>query len=289
MTSVYHRRFFPEDLAATLAYVAPHNLEELDPRYGPYVDMIGEPECSEALKTLQAEALGRRQSMLGLLAKHAQSNGLSFAHLGLERAFEFNVIESRFVFWQYGGQGKCADIPSAMANDEQVFDFLDNIAPWSSFADASISTYAAYYYQAATQLGAPGLAEEHLGDLRDFPGEDDAAIYAPKELDVVWDPEAMPDVSAWLGGDGERLMFVYGGRDPWSATAFDLGAAKDSHVYWAETGNHGAKLTSLPKGEFDEAFALLSGWIGVGSIEPGELTKRRALAQPWPAVRHGGL
>ncbi|MGB1014131.1 MAG: hypothetical protein ACPG4T_08365 [Nannocystaceae bacterium] len=289
MTSVYHRRFFPDDVDATLAYVAPHNLEQLDPRYGAYVDGIGDPECAQDLKDLQADALSRRDNMVVLLQQYAGENGVTYDHLGFDRAFEFLVGETRFVFWQYGGAQGCGGIPGPMASDEEVFSFLDNTVGWGSFGDASIAFFGPYYYQAATQLGAPDLPEDHLGDLRAYPGENTAELYAPMGLDITWDSSAMPDVSAWMDTQGERLMFIYGGRDPWSATAFDPGGASDTHSYWVETANHGASLNQLPQSEFDEALGLLLGWTGAGDVEPDEMMVRKAAVMPWPQIRHAGL
>jgi len=289
MTSVYHRRFFPDDVDATLAYVAPHNLEQLDPRYGPYVDDIGDPGCAQALKDFQAEALTRRANMLVLLQQYAGDEGVSFDHLGFDRAFEFNVIETRFVFWQYGGAQGCGGIPGPMASDAEIFEFLDDVSGWRSFGDDSIAGYGPYYYQAATQLGAPALPEDHLGDLRAYPGEDTAELYSPMGVEVTWDGSAMPDVSAWMDAQGERLMFIYGGRDPWSATAFDPGGASDTHSYWVETGNHGASLNGLPQAEFEDALGLLLGWTGTGDLVPEEVGVRRAAVMPWPRIRRAGL
>lgn len=288
MTSIYHRRFFPEDVDATLAYVAPHNLAEMDTRYGPYIDQIGTPDCAQALKEFQATALSRREALVAMLDSYAQSEGLSYDHLGIDRAVEFNVIESRFVFWQYGSAQNCSAIPDAMASDAEVFGFLDQIAGWSSFADYAIAYYGPYYFQAARELGAPELLEDHLGDLRMYPGENTAALYSPPGTNPVWDGDAMPDVSTWMDSEGERLMFIYGGRDPWSATAYDPGGAGDTHTYWVETGNHGANLNKLPNAEFDEAFAILQGWMGQADVPP-DLAERRSRVVPWPRERHAGL
>ncbi len=289
MTSVYHRRFFPDDVDATLAYVAPHNLAELDDRYGPYIDMIGTPACVQALKDMQATALSRRDTLVPMLEDYAQMSGNSFDHVGIDRSFEFMVIESRFVFWQYGGAQNCGSIPTPMASDAELFAFFDDTVGWSSFSDDSIAYYGPYYFQAAHQLGAPALPEDHLGDLRLFPGEDTAALYAPAGTDPVWDAEAMPDVSAWMDSQGERLMFIYGGRDPWSATAFDPGGAIDTHQFWVQTGNHGANLSKLPDNEFNDAFTILKNWMGVGDVVPEQLQARRSYVQPWPEFRHAGL
>src|SRR6185436_7501028 len=63
-TSVFHRRFWPDDVDGTMAYVAPINLGLPDYRYDAYLDGIGPPACRQALKDLQVELLDHRRAML---------------------------------------------------------------------------------------------------------------------------------------------------------------------------------------------------------------------------------
>ncbi|MFO0660080.1 MAG: hypothetical protein U0165_09660 [Polyangiaceae bacterium] len=60
MTSVYHRRFYPDDVFATVAYVAPQSYGNADPRYINFLNQVGSAECRDALKQLQIEVLNRR-------------------------------------------------------------------------------------------------------------------------------------------------------------------------------------------------------------------------------------
>ena len=74
----------------------------------------------------------------------------------------------------------------------------------------------------------------------------------------------MRDVDQWLKGSGERMLFVYGENDPWSAERFEPGGGtRDSHWYWVRQGNHGSNIGLLPPAERDEATAILQGWMGV--------------------------
>ncbi|MEZ4453983.1 MAG: S28 family serine protease [Nannocystaceae bacterium] len=284
MTSVYHRRFYPDDVDATIAYVAPHSLSDEDPRYEPYIDGIGDPACADALRGAQAEGLARRDALAELLVDYADGEALTFDHLGLDRALEFAVVESRFAFWQYGGEALCDGVPGPASADQELFDWFDAISSFAYFSDDQLEHYGPYFYQAATELGAPRIAEDHLGDLRLFPGEDTAALFSPPGLKVRYDPSAMQGVAAWIDAEGERLLFLYGGRDPWTAGAFPLGGAADSRVYVVADGNHGTKLASLDDAEYDEALQILFAWLGDAAPPPGERALRRAQAQPWPRI-----
>lgn len=54
MTSVYHRRFYPADVDATVAYVAPQDVVNEQDSYVDFLQHIGtDAACNEALRTVQ--------------------------------------------------------------------------------------------------------------------------------------------------------------------------------------------------------------------------------------------
>lgn len=106
MMSVYHRRFYPADVDATVAYVAPQDVVNEQDSYVGFVQQAGsDPKCNEALRTVQWNALHRRASMVAKLTKlglhYEQTFGLA------DRAFEAAVLDTPFAFWQYRTQASC--------------------------------------------------------------------------------------------------------------------------------------------------------------------------------------
>lgn len=263
MTSVYHRRFHPDDVDGTVAYVAPHSKGIDDDRYPAFLEQVGDPGCRQAIKDFEREALLRKPKMLVLLADYAKQGGLTYDRLGMEKAFEHAVTEFWFYFWQYFDAQQCAEIPGAGASDDAIFLFLHSISPLDSVADPTIEFFTPYFWQAATQLGAPKQADAHIVDLLAFPGTDVPATYGPPGWPSVFDPAAMQDVGAWLATQGRTMMFVYGANDPWSAAAFELGTAKDSYVFWVPGGNHYSQIQDLPDADRSKALAAIASWTGV--------------------------
>jgi hypothetical protein len=262
MTSVYHRRFYPDDVDGTVAYVAPHNAGLDDPRYVDFLDQVGDAPCRQHLQDFQREVLLRRPEMLARMQDQAGSFGITYDITGIEPAFEGTVIGLAFGFWQYHGADRCVDVPTAAATDDEVWAFFDEIgSPWAS-SDSYALQLEPYYWQAYTQLGTPGFSTAHLDDLLeiDFTTIDDLPSIAEEP---VFDPAAISDVAGWLAGDGSRLLFVYGETDPWSAGAFDLGRAQESYRFFAPGGNHGAQMLDLVPAERDQALAALEAWTGV--------------------------
>jgi hypothetical protein len=133
------------------------------------------------------------------------------------------------------------------------------------FGDGGLSYFAPYYYQSATQLGGPAYQQAHLLDL--LPGgvetDDLPELYPPPGVTKDYDAGAMPDVEAWVKTSGERLLFVYGERDPWSSRPFEPDGARDSYRYFVPAGNHGANVTGLPAAERAEATDTLRRWAGL--------------------------
>jgi hypothetical protein len=280
MTSVYHRRFYPNDVDVTVPYVAPISFGAPDDRYWPFFDTVATAGCRNALADYQRELLSRRATMIARMETEAEESGLTFVRsAGVEGAFEDAVIEFTWGFWQYGNPTWCASIPETDATDAALFNFLVDTGGLYFFDDATIEVYSPYYHQAESQLGFPSSPEAHLADLL----ETQAAPrdYLPDGATATYDPIAMQEVDAWVKEDGVRLLFVYGEFDPWYAGQFELGDAEDSLLLVAPGANHGASIADLDPDDFDAAIAALERWTGV-AIDPARLRTSSARLPPAP-------
>lgn len=267
MTSVYFRRFHPDDVDATVAYVAPMSTAGPDPRYGPFIAMGSDASCRQALFDLQRAVLLQRDELTMMAAVDAMSTGNSYDILGIDKAFEHAVLEMPFYFWQYWDASICSLVPGPGATASENYMFLDAISSVANIADATVIYYLPYFYQAGTQLGFPGFPEAGVADLLLFPGTDVPQSYVPG-MPISYDPAAMADVGDWLATDGERIIFLYGENDPWSAAMFELGNAFDSYIFVVPAGNHGSNLLDLPEPDRTAAVERIEAWIGVDIALP---------------------
>ncbi len=279
MTSIFHRRFYPNDVDGTVAYVAPISFGAPDDRYVTFLEQTGLADCRQKLDAFQREVLLRRTAMLSRLGQ----NGSSYAILGLDVALEHAALELPFAFWQYDSPVDCGAVPDATATDDEIYSFLDTGVPANgldSYSDAQIEYYLPYYFQAAVQLGYPKIDESNASDLLNHPGTDVAPTYTPG-LDPVWDEAAaMDDVAAWVTTQGSRLLFIYGEYDPWSAGAFDLGGATDSYKLIVAAGNHGSRISLLGGADQTTATAALRRWAGVTSLAKPEIDEAERPEMP---------
>lgn len=283
MTSVYHRRFYPNDLDGTIADVAPLSFSTDDYRYVAFVDHVGGQEyasCRERLKNLQITLLKEREKIVPKISGE-------FTHLGsADVGFEHAVIEMPFIFWQYQNASRCSSVPAEATADE-AYAFLESVASPGDYSDESFKTFQAYYYQAATQLGAPGADLEYLKGLQKYPYN--IGQYMPKGVSHPYSGDAMKDIDQWVRNSGDKIIFVYGEFDPWSGGAFPLSSTgKDVLKLVVPAGNHSAKFTALGEGDKATAIATLSMWFNKAPVAaPVVFKKAKSLEEiELQAIRH---
>jgi hypothetical protein len=289
MTSLFHRRFFPDDVDGTVAYVAPIDYPEdavQSPtnRYFVFLDNVGtDAACRQKLKDFQNTVLARRAAMKAKMTALATYTAI----LGEERALEFAVEELPFIFWQYGSQSRCANIPTTTASDDAVFKFFDDTVDVTSYGDSDVRAYLPYYHQSASQLSYPISDESYLDGLM-YPGQDTAAAYIPSSVAVpAYDNGvAMHDVQSWIASSGAHIMLIYGQNDPWTAGAASLGDAMDSFKFIAPGGNHGSSIANLTSTDADTATTTVMRWAGLAVKGKIQLdTQERTLEQDELALR----
>ncbi|HEU4425615.1 MAG TPA: S28 family serine protease, partial [Pilimelia sp.] len=80
MATVYHRRFYPADVAGSVAYVAPNDVVDGVDVYTQFLDTVGsDPACRKALADVQREALRRRTEVVARYSSWAQANNRTFS------------------------------------------------------------------------------------------------------------------------------------------------------------------------------------------------------------------
>jgi len=258
MAAVYHRFFYPSDVDATVPYVAPSSHGTRDVRYVQFVDRLGTAECRERLQTFQRTALARRAEILALLPTDV------FSILGADRALEFAIVETPFAFWQYSRFNSCEAIPEPNATTTELLDFLNYVPGLSfSYTDAGLNAYAAYYYQAATELGGPRFDERGLHGLLNYPRDDIPENYPPVGVEKEFDRALMERIELWIQTSGQRILFIYGLNDPWSASAFDVHSQNDSYRLFVmgEAGDHLAGIFDLSDESFFFVADTLNRWL----------------------------
>ncbi|MEU8956067.1 aminopeptidase [Streptomyces sp. NPDC048518] len=268
MTATYYERFYPRDMAGIVSYVAPNDVvDKEDSAYDKFLAGVGPKECRARIQAVQREALVRREPLEAKLAALAETEGYTFKTVGtLDKAYEAVVMDLVWGFWQYQPAATaCGEIPDpATVTDQALFDYVDAVGGWSSYADQGLEGYTPYYYQAGTQLGAPTIKQPWLGDLSRY-GYQPPRNFVPRDIPMTFDKRAMPDVDRWVRHNAHQMMYVYGEFDPWGAEQFRpaRGAKHDSHVFTAPGANHGANVAQLVPDQKAKATQRIQAWAGV--------------------------
>jgi hypothetical protein len=261
MTALFYRRFYPADVEATVAYVAPLMYYPDDPRFAPFFEQVGTAECRQKLRDFQRMAFFRRASLMPLFEQHAQSKNYEFNIISLEAAFEYTVLEYPFAFWQYGEENDCELIPGASAADQQVFDHLVAISSPYYYSDSGFLYFQPLFYQAYAEIGYCPYIYEHVKDDLQAVLQPDYRVFAPRGVDLVFRPEVMQDVIPWLQLEGQKILYIYGGNDPWTAAALEPEAGLDALKVVQPGANHSVNIGDLDQKAL--VIQTLEGWLNI--------------------------
>jgi len=279
MTASYYRRFYPDDVVATIAYVAPITFVELEKHYWQFLGAI-KPACNASLTNFRRELLLRRQAMLGRVVGEAMMQGYDYEIVGEERALEVTALKFGWTFWQRGLGDMCPDVPTANATDDQLWSFLQAVRPVYWMADEFTAELEPYYWQVASQLGTARTDETALADLLIYPGFDTPLSYIEPGIGKApwYTPEPMLAVQAWVTDEADAMLFVYGERDPWTAGAYAVNPEHDVHRLVVAGGSHSASIDMLAPADRELAYERIEAWTGVTPIAaPGT-------PRPWAAM-----
>ncbi len=263
MTAMYHRYYYPQDVDATLANVAPMSFGRKDTRYVDFLENVGTETCREDIKEFQRTALIRKGEIDAFIESQ-QWTFMTFETVGYDVAFEKAVAEYSFTMFQQGGWG-CDYIPSSDASAAQLtWEIMGGLL---DFSDWGMDRYGSYIYQAYTQLGYPELPMDHLSDLLTT-DPTDYRDYAGVTAENDHFDNIMHRIDAWTIAKADKVMLVYGELDPWSTGQFRPRVAKhaDNYTFMKMGGNHYSSIFNLPPEDKAVAEAALNEWLDLPEV-----------------------
>ncbi|MDR2791643.1 MAG: aminopeptidase [Tannerellaceae bacterium] len=215
-TTLLYRTWYPDDVVASVPYVAPLNCAVEDGRHEDFLRRVGTRWERNRIKAFRNEVLERRPAMVERLKAYAADKELTF-RITWDEVLDYCLLEYPFAFWQWGKQAE--GIPARSADDETVFNHLMNVVGADYFA--ADTAMIPFFVQAATEMGYYGYDTEGLTGLS-IPH---AEGYLPRVMlpDSIADglnfsAAAMYDtVYRFLENNDPRMILVYGEVDPWSA------------------------------------------------------------------------
>jgi hypothetical protein len=260
-TTIYHRYFYPNDVDVSVPYVAPQNLAREDKRIHKHLATVGSKECRDKIYQFQLACFKNKKNILPLAKTHAEEKGYSFS-MGLEKALDLSILEYSFAFWQWGGT-KCEDIPSPDAEASILFKHLVRVSGMDFFDEISLKPSLAFYHQALTEIGMYSYEIEPFKPYINYKNDLTFDHVFPNDPTRKFNPESMKKVNNWLQNDAEKMLFIYGEWDTWSATAVDLKENTKCKKFVNPEGAHGTRIRNFPPEMKNEIISTLEEWLEI--------------------------
>ncbi len=258
-TVLFHRRFYPDNVDATVAYVAPFLYSTSDERFPPRVASRGTAADRAAILDFQRRLLERKAELLDDLQNWFATRNYAFS-LPPGPELESAVAAYEFNFWQRHVY-TAAQIPGPSATDAQLIGHLADVVRLEFDADVWRDYFSAYVYQALTEIGLPAIDLAPLEDLLSQDSIDTHVAYGfPPALQFDYSPDVIPDIVQWIRTQGDRIILIYGGDDPWTAGAVGLTGQTDALEIIQPGADHQVMIADLD--QRDAVLTKLSQWLG---------------------------
>lgn len=263
-TTMFYRAYYPDDVDASVSYVAPLNRAVEDGRHEKFLaKKAGTAEDRAIVLKAQQEMLKRRDTMLPLFKAYCTSHNYQF-YLPIEEIYDYVVMEYAFAHFQYGT--KASEIPSLTGPDEPLFDHFMRVSSPDYFAYPN--KYLPFDVQAVRELGYYGYSLKGLKKwtkVKNTKGYLRKIMLTPELRHYQFDPTLYKHTVKFLKKEDPTMIFIYGEADPWSAsgvcTWLDCRKKANMRVYVQPGGDHGSNITNMPEPDKSDIMDRLNKWL----------------------------
>lgn len=258
-TVIFHRRFYPDDVNVSVAYVGPINRSIEDQRVYEFIKDVSTQECRDNVTDFQFLCFKKRDQLYPMFIKNGEDKKLTYNIVGYEKAYEYSVLEYSFAYWQWG-KSDCSKIPDSTSSIEEIFEHLNVNGGFRYFDDTSISSNWPFFYQCYTNYGYYGYDITPFKDYLKY-ADGHTPFFIPPGSNPTFDPEPMKDISNWVQTDAKNFIFIYGGNDPWSSTGVCLTGRTNSIKMILPGGSHRTRIKSFSDNDQKLIYSKLEEWL----------------------------
>jgi len=258
-TALIHRYFYPDDVAATVAYVAPIPLSDADPRLDNWITTLGGAECWRKMQIFQRAALSHRHDLISKIEAWSAEKDYTYS-FSTRDVLDYAVLEYPFAFWQMG-RSSCEQIPDGNVSIDSLFKHLALVVPFRWFSEEDVAPNTAAYYQFFTQLGFYHFMTDHVGDFFVETRPPTYRRFGPKNVQMRYDPKPMRKIYAWLQQKANNIIYIYGATDAWTGAAVTPAAATNSLKFVIPEHAHATRIRHFPAAEKKRLLAALTDWL----------------------------
>lgn len=260
-TALYHRALYPNDVDISVPYVAPLNFSVEEKRHDLFIrHEAGTASDRKKVAGFQKELLKRKDRLMPLFTQHCNEKNYTFK-TSVDEIYDYCVLEYAFSFWQWGRPVN--EIPSSTATDQEVLNyFIKTCSPDYFDIESGKATFP-FFVQALRQLGyyaynpKPFKGLMKLSDTKNYIPK----LFVPATAKSEYDPAMSILVKNYLKKDAEKILLIYGGNDPWTASAAKAEGNKNVLKVVQEGGSHRTRIGTLPESQRELVMETLKKWM----------------------------
>lgn len=260
-TTMAHRSYFPQNVDGCVCYVGPLNFKREDDRIYTFLENVGTPDERAKVKAFQDLCFENRAALLEILKEKAKEKDMSW-EFGVEKAIDYSILEYSFAFWQWGADFET--IPSAAASPEEIYKHLFDVVGYGFFEEHAVENLQPYFWAALTEQGIYGYKtmpfEKYLHTDKTYTF--DWAF--PEGITKEYNLKPMQRIKSFLDSTAEKMLFIYGEDDIWSATAVDLpenANKREMYKYVKPNGDHKTRIESFDSEKKKEIYSIIDSWL----------------------------
>jgi len=253
------RAYYPKDVDITVPYVAPLCDGVEDKRMADAMFNYGTYDEQHAIRAFIDYLFENRGEFIPRLEKYCDTTHLK-SRIPVEQLYDYTVMDMHVALLARGEVKKIPDYTTCPL--DTTFLFLIKYGAPEGFTPAYDNM--PYYVQAARELGHYAL------DIRQYKGPKAVATTQdylrrtalPHSFDHEYDPTMRKMVLEFLNDKAERMIFIYGEYDPWTAVGIkDLVNNPNIYVFINPGNCHRSKIRNFPKEDKEKIIVTIANWL----------------------------
>ena len=261
-TSLYLKAYYPKDVDAVVAYVAPITDAQEDARPIDFViNKAGTKQDREAIYEYQLLMFKNFDKLLEIFNAYASKYKLTFS-MGTKTTLEYLILEYPFSHWQWGVTTD--KVPTAKNNVQEMFDHVFRIVDPYGFSETGSKDISPYYYQAYSEIGYYNY-NAYIPIFKKWLKQSSYSnkTMVPKGAKAVYHPESHREVLKLLDQTGEHIMQIHGQYDPWFQASWTPENSSRSAIFVLPKGNHSVRIDYFNADTKNRIYDTLEQWLDI--------------------------
>jgi len=260
-TTMAHRRYFPNNVDASVCYVGPLNYQREDPRVYSFLKNVSTEEDRQKVKAFQELCFENRAALLDMMKKEAEKKDMTW-EFGVDKAIDYTILEYSFAFWQWGLP--ISIIPSGNISTEEIYKHLINVVGYGFFEEKAVTDLQPYFWAALTEQGIYGY---ETAPFKKYLNTEEIYKFEwafPEGITKEYNIKPMQDIKSFLDTSAEKMLFIYGEYDAWSATAVELtddASSREVYKFVRPKGNHRDRIRTFDEESQKRIYEIIDSWV----------------------------